>query len=228
MKKRASGILKEIIAALQSMAKAKKTFQALKNKTNAIKARIVIFSLLNNKKSFLINSISQKFQGLVGLHEKHHCDDVLLQDDQDDKPIVSYSMNNAICNEAVETGLIGTSTNITSVADHNHQCDDDHDGQNNNHDDQVSVYYYNKNEEKYPDLTHTLFEEDDDDDLAVAGGGSVIDLVKNSKEEAGEEFRLEDEIDQVADLFIRKFHRQIRYQKQQSFKRYKEMLQRSA
>ncbi|ONK72123.1 uncharacterized protein A4U43_C04F15990 [Asparagus officinalis] len=38
---------------------------------------------------------------------------------------------------------------------------------------------------------------------------------------------LENEIDKAADLFIRRFHRQIKIQKQESFKRYQEMLERS-
>ncbi|KAK9272979.1 hypothetical protein L1049_003359 [Liquidambar formosana] len=82
----------------------------------------------------------------------------------------------------------------------------------------------------YPDLTHSLFEESDQElELEDPGGsGSVIEMVRHSKEEGGEEFKLEDEIDHVADLFIRRFHRQMRMQKQQSFKRYQEMLQRSA
>ncbi|KAJ0243458.1 Cotton fiber protein [Hirschfeldia incana] len=60
--------------------------------------------------------------------------------------------------------------------------------------------------EKYPDLRHSLFEAE----------GSVIDMVKHSKEDKGEEFRLEDEIDNVADLFITRFHRQMWLQKQLS------------
>lgn len=61
-------------------------------------------------------------------------------------------------------------------------------------------------EEKYPDMRHSLFEAE----------GSVIDMVKHSKEDKGEEFRLEDEIDNVADLFITRFHRQMWLQKQLS------------
>ncbi|KAJ4882865.1 Uncharacterized protein Rs2_32958 [Raphanus sativus] len=61
-------------------------------------------------------------------------------------------------------------------------------------------------DEKYPDLRHSLFEAE----------GSVIDMVKHSKENKGEEFRLEDEIDNVADLFITRFHRQMWLQKQLS------------
>ncbi|KAJ4908417.1 Uncharacterized protein Rs2_12075 [Raphanus sativus] len=46
------------------------------------------------------------------------------------------------------------------------------------------------------------------------GEGSVIDMVKHSKEDKGEEFKLEDEIDKVADLFISRFHQQMWLQKQ--------------
>ncbi|KAL6350033.1 hypothetical protein AAG906_003966 [Vitis piasezkii] len=80
----------------------------------------------------------------------------------------------------------------------------------------------NDDDGKYPDLTHCLFEEEEVD----MRGGSIIDMVKNGKEEEGEEFRLEDEIDHVADLFITRFHKQMRMQKLESFKRYQEMLQR--
>ncbi|KAL5700524.1 hypothetical protein ACHQM5_025956 [Ranunculus cassubicifolius] len=80
------------------------------------------------------------------------------------------------------------------------------------------------NDEKYPDLRHSLF--DSDGDELDDNTGSVIDLVRNAKEE-GEDFILEEEIDHVADLFIRRFHRQIKMQKQASFKRYQDMLDRS-
>lgn len=81
-------------------------------------------------------------------------------------------------------------------------------------------------DDDYPDLRHSLFDDEDDDDGLGDTTGSVIDLVRNSKED-GSEFILEDEIDHVADVFIRRFHRQIRMQKLESFKRYQEMLERS-
>ncbi|KAG1331634.1 hypothetical protein COCNU_02G016020 [Cocos nucifera] len=81
-------------------------------------------------------------------------------------------------------------------------------------------------DDDYPDLTHSLFDDEDDDDGLGDATGSVIDLVRNSKED-GSEFILEDEIDHVADVFIRRFHRQMRMQKLESFKRYQEMLERS-
>ncbi|XP_038972558.1 uncharacterized protein LOC103720089 [Phoenix dactylifera] len=81
-------------------------------------------------------------------------------------------------------------------------------------------------DDDYPDLTHSLFDDEDEDDGLGDATGSVIDLVRNSKED-GSEFRLEDEIDHVADVFIRRFRRQMRMQKLESFKRYQEMLERS-
>ncbi|KAL3630899.1 hypothetical protein CASFOL_023883 [Castilleja foliolosa] len=62
-----------------------------------------------------------------------------------------------------------------------------------------------------PDLIHTRFEKDEDHYST-----SVIEMVKNAKEEQGKEFRLEDDIDQLAELFIRRFHHQIQLQKHHS------------
>lgn len=76
-------------------------------------------------------------------------------------------------------------------------------------------------------LTHSLFDGDDDDEL-VNAPGSVIDLVRDAKEGEGAEFRLEDEIDHVADVFIRRIHKQLKLQKLESFKRFCEMMERSA
>lgn len=50
----------------------------------------------------------------------------------------------------------------------------------------------------YLDLTLTLIGNLD-------FGGSVIDLAKNWKEETGVEFKLEDKINHVANLFINRF-----------------------
>ncbi|KAK9059730.1 hypothetical protein SSX86_020434 [Deinandra increscens subsp. villosa] len=77
---------------------------------------------------------------------------------------------------------------------------------------------------KYPDLRHSLFDLDSSGDP----DGSVIDLVKSSMENDGEDFSLEDEIDHVADLFIMKFHKKMRLQKLESFKRYQDMLERGS
>ncbi|XP_074573868.1 uncharacterized protein LOC141830320 [Curcuma longa] len=79
------------------------------------------------------------------------------------------------------------------------------------YDDEIST-----EEDEY--LSHCLFDLDDD-----AGGGeeglsddhdacSAIDLVRSSREDGGAEFVLEDEIDHVADVFIRRVRSQMMLQ----------------
>ena len=85
--------------------------------------------------------------------------------------------------------------------------------------------FYDDDDDKYPDLRHSLFEEEEEKELAELlddpnSSISAIDMVKNSKES----FNLEDDINQVADLFITKFHKRMRLQKLLSFKRYQQML----
>ncbi|MFS7933518.1 hypothetical protein Hanom_Chr04g00380791 [Helianthus anomalus] len=80
-------------------------------------------------------------------------------------------------------------------------------------------YAADDEDSKYPDLRHSQ-----EEDLGNPNA-SVIDLVKNSM---ADDFRLEDEIDHVADLFIMKFHKRMRLQKLESFKRYQDMLERSS
>ena len=210
MRNKASGFLKQIITALTTMAKAKTL--AFKSKTKAIKTRLVIFSLLQNKK-LLMSSISQKLNALMGQNHKNskELEDVavVVLGDQhsQSQAVVLYNSNNAMCRISSASA---TQTKIELQLQEKVEYEEEDDGEL---------------EDKYPDLTHSLFvsEEMEFEDL----GGSVIDIVKNSKEDKGEEFRLEDEIDQVADLFIRRFHRQMRMQKQQLLKRHQEMLERN-
>ncbi|CAM8888343.1 unnamed protein product [Rhodiola kirilowii] len=184
MKSKASSFIKKVLDVISAMAKAKTL--ALKHKTEALKTRLMIFSVLKNRK-LLMSSISNKLQAIMGKNENKDMD----EDDDQNKAIVLFN--------ALKMGSIPNPSQIEEYMD-----DDDN---------------------RYPDLTHSLFDlEDDFEDP----GGSVIDIVKHSKEDGGEEFKLEDEIDQVADLFIKRFHRQMRMQKQLSFKRYQEMLQNGA
>ncbi|KAB1200611.1 hypothetical protein CJ030_MR0G006833 [Morella rubra] len=216
MKNKASGVglLRQILATLSRMAKAKTL--SLKSKTRVIKTRLIIFSLLSKQK-FLMSSLSQSIQqrkssishklhALLGHHGKH-------PNDEDDaggqsKAIVPYKDNiNAMANESLPDP-----TQTELLEEKNHLYLDEVD---------------EEDDDKYPDLTHSLFKSEDMD--FEDPGGSVIDLVKNSREEVGKEFSLEDEIDRVADLFIRRFHRQMRMQKQPSFKMCQDQMpQRSA
>jgi|UniRef100_A0A2N9FWC1 hypothetical protein len=191
MKNKASVIIKQIISALSSIAKAKT--MAIKNKTSGAKARLIMFSLLKHKK-VIVDSLSDKIHRLLGQHDKESDDE--LSDES--KAIVLY---NAMANESRASS---SHTHLMVKAEGDEEDDDDDD--------------------KYPDLRHSLF---DEEDFEEDQGGSVIDMVRNSKEDEGENFVLEDEIDHVADLFITRFHKQMRMQKLLSFKRYQEMMERS-
>ncbi|XWS43932.1 hypothetical protein CRYUN_Cryun15aG0000700 [Craigia yunnanensis] len=212
MRNKASEFLKQIITALTTMGKAKTL--AFKSKTKAIKTRLVIFSLLQNKK-LLMTSISQKLNNLMAQNHKNskELEDgaiVVLGDQQNQsQAIVLYNSNNAMC-RLPSSNQTQTKIELQLQLQEKGEYEEEDDGEL---------------EDKYPNVTHSLFnlEEMEFEDP----GGSVIDIVKNSKEDKGEEFRLEDEIDRVADLFIRRFHRQMMMQKQQSLKRHQEMLERS-
>lgn len=62
-------------------------------------------------------------------------------------------------------------------------------------------------------------------EAAAAPGSAMMEVARGAAEG---EFRLEDEIDRVADVFIRRFHDQMKLQKLESFKRFCEMLERGA
>ncbi|CAL9120515.1 unnamed protein product [Musa acuminata var. zebrina] len=189
MKFRASSsFLKQMCSAVVAMVKAKS--MAVKSKTSALRTRLLVLRLLQNKK-LLMKAINHKIHALMGQEKgeggAHSAED-------HDKSIVLY--------DAAKNAAL---TNPT---------------------DKEPMYCY---DDDYPDLRHSLFdleEEEEDNDELGNTTGSVIDLVKNSKED-GSEFRLEDEIDHAADVFIKRFHRQMRLQKLESFKRYQEMLLRS-
>nr|DAD34034.1 TPA_asm: hypothetical protein HUJ06_004674 [Nelumbo nucifera] len=162
MKNRASVFLKQIISVITTIVKAKSL--AIKSKTSAMKTRLIIFSLLKNKK-VLLASISHKLHALTAQQDKRQD-----KDEMDDQSQATIEFNS----RANEVHPNPSCTELVKV-----------DGEEEEEEDE---------DDKYPDLTHSL---------------------------------LEDEIDHVADLFIKRFHRQMKMQKQESFKRYQEMLERS-
>lgn len=199
---KSSNFLKHIISMISSVAKSKS--MAIKSKTDAMRAKVVVFSLLKDKR-LSFGGISHKIHALLGGAQQHQEKKNDDEEVDDAKAIVLY--NNSSGGSSYPTQQEAADTQ------------------------RYLLEYYGEggnDQEKYPDLTHSLFDEFEDDDLLGDDpNASVIDLVRNSKEEEGEDFRLEDEIDHVADLFIKKFHKRVRMQKQESFKRYQDMLDRS-
>ncbi|KAK9089981.1 hypothetical protein Sjap_023158 [Stephania japonica] len=231
MRKEASQFFKNMLNALKALAKAKS--MSLKSRTRALKTRLIIFSLLRNKK-VLMGSLSDKLHSLlhpnitttaaaaITTHNNKHqltLDDHTINIDNNnnnnkDSAMVAYQLDNSR-----PAQHIVTCTDLVEV-------DEDH------HEDHCCYHVLVDGEEddnKYPDWTHSTFNEDDDYDgqLGCSSSTSAIELVRNAKDKEGEVFRLEDEIDHVADLFIWKVHRQLRLEKQHSLKRFQEMLLRS-
>ncbi|PPD68925.1 hypothetical protein GOBAR_DD34198 [Gossypium barbadense] len=75
MKNKASGFLKQVVSSVlvSSIAKAKSMVD--KGKTSASKARLIILTLMRNKKAVLLGPISKKIHGFLGDKENDPQDD---------------------------------------------------------------------------------------------------------------------------------------------------------
>ncbi|KAL9271960.1 hypothetical protein AKJ16_DCAP19021 [Drosera capensis] len=119
------------------------------------------------------------------------------------------------------TDLVGNESLLNAGDEVIEVCDDDDAG---GKDDGGNAVAYDDHE--YNQGYGDSMVDDADEDMDGLLGGSIIEMAKRAKENEGQDFSLEGEIDHVADLFIKSFHKQIRLQKMESFKRYKEMLER--
>ncbi|KAI3442391.1 uncharacterized protein J3R85_001133 [Psidium guajava] len=195
MKNKLSAMLKRMLVALSVMAKSKSL--ALRRKTNALRTRLIIFSLLHHDKKYFVSTLSHKLQNLLSHHHHphhHNHDGDKPREEVEDADVVAEQLSeNAIVSYCDSEALVHEAIPVPA------HCEPAKDDEDKEDDDD------GKDDEKYPDLRHTLF-----DSLS---GRSVIELVKSSKEDRGEEFVLENEVDHVADLFIRRFHRRMRLQK---------------
>ncbi|KAH7663975.1 hypothetical protein IHE45_14G091300 [Dioscorea alata] len=179
MKSSATTFFKRVFSVLGTMVKAKSA--ALKSKTNALKTRLIILSLLQDKR-VLMTAISHKIHALMGEKEKEKEE----KEEKDDEE----------CGSDGEHSCIDKLLNCLSCLER-----DENTGE-----------------------TECLVEPEEDEEVDN-GEGSAADFVRSFRKNDSE-FNLEDEIDHVADVFIKRFHNQMRMQKQESFKRYQEMLER--
>lgn len=239
MKMKASSFLKKILSIVSKA----KSIADLKNRMRKIKTRFMIYSLLSTDKKVLFGSISHKLQGLIQdqnevaaaaanqesnlslqlapvLYKDNmnatmlppNVSNIKAHDDDDEE------VGDTRAHEEEEEAVLDQDTEEVTEEEEeiNEFVTSAHEDEIN----QENEEEYDDNEKTkdiYPDLRHSLFEEDE---YEMGRPGSVIELVKKTKEaQDGEEFKLEDQIDEVADLFIQRFHRQMLIQKQNSFKR---------
>ncbi|CAM0904922.1 unnamed protein product [Alopecurus aequalis] len=172
---------------------------AVRAKTSTLKTRLLVLGILRNKK-LLVSAINHKIHAIMGQQDS-------ARNDHDDN-----NASKAQEDDSNKSIVLFTAPSYVTERD----VDDAQEDEEEDSDDEY--------------LTHSLFRGDDDDDELVNAPGSVIDVVRDAKEKEGEgsEFRLEDEIDHVADVFIRRIHKQLKLQKLESFKRFCEMMERSA
>lgn len=231
MKMKASSFLNKIL----SMVSKAKSIADLKNRMRKIKTRFMIYSLLSTDKKVLFGSISHKLQALIQDHNEaapgaNQETNLSLQL----APVVYNNNMNAPTMLPLDVTNVQAYDDDEEVADTCvHEDEEKEPGPDNNdlvilaHEDEINQENEeddddddddnDKTKDIYPDLRPSLFEEDENE---MGRPGSVVELVKKMKEaQDGEEFKLEDQIDEVADLFIQRFHRQMWIQKQNSFKR---------
>jgi hypothetical protein len=204
MKGKASRFLKQMVSTIVAVVKAKST--AVRVKTSALKTRLLIFGILRNKK-LLVTAINHKIHAIMG-QQQEAADDGAGQQQRDSSDEDGGGRNKAIV-------LYKPPSYSFSAELGAHEAEPPPQEEEEDSDDY---------------LTHSLFA--DEDDELVNAPGSVIDVMRDARaREAGDgnaaEFSLEDEIDHVADVFIRRIHRQLKLQKLDSFKRFCEMLERS-
>jgi len=210
MKTKASSFFKQMVSAIVAAVKAKST--AVRVKTSALKTRLLIFGILRNKK-LLMAAINHKIDAIMGQQQQQEEEqqagkDPLVDGDDGKKAIVLYTAPSF--SFSAELGAHEVEAAARQQEEEEEEDGDDY-------------------------LTHSLFaEEDEEEDELVSAPGSVIDVMRDARDRereaagGGAEFRLEEEIDHVADVFIRRIHRQLKLQKLDSFKRFCEMLERGA
>lgn len=198
MKSKASTFLKQMVSTIVAAIKSKST--AVRVKTSALKTRLLIFGILRNKK-LLMTAINHKIHAIMGQQE------AAADGDKDGSGQQGTDEDGGGRNKAIVLYKPPSYSFSSELGAHEAEVEDSDDY-----------------------LTHSLFAEEDDEDELVNAPGSVIDVMRDAREREvgdGAEFSLEDEIDNVADVFIRRMHRQLKLQKLDSFKRFCEMLERS-
>lgn len=191
MKDKASKFFKNLFTVVVTLVKTKSI--AVKTKTAGLKTRLLLLGLLNNKK-VLMTTISHKMNAI-------------LSNERDQQHGDTSTCTGANF-RAYEGVMVPRKAQMDTIGTPDHYFED------------MDMALFEGGDDEYPNLTHSLFNLDEEEgeecsELELATS-SVTDLVKSSRKDASN-FNLEDEIDLVADVFIRKVLQQRRLQKQDSF-----------
>ncbi|CAM0877424.1 unnamed protein product [Alopecurus aequalis] len=199
---KASMFLKHLFSAIVAAVKGRSA--ATRTKTSAVRTRLVIFSILRNKK-LLMSAINTKIQAIMGGRSQDGNHPV----EAASGPSSGGGRKTAAVLQNLPSFVLLNSLPSFAMG---------RDGGGGSDSPLVMV---RSEEEREKGMAKQLQQ------LANAPPGSVVDLARGAAEQGGVELRLEDEIDHVADVFIRRFHDQMKLQKLESFKRFCEMLERN-
>lgn len=162
----------------------KKAVTVFKSKTSALRTRLLILASLRRRMA-TVGALSNRIHALMADREKARvdCDKALVL------PRVMAGREKPVNGEIVDLSHLALF--------------DQEDGGG------------------YPDWTDSLFNDDncytnedngDDHDVlldAFDDKPSVIDIIRSNREVEGLEFNIDDEIDQAADMYIRRFHERM-------------------
>uniref|UniRef100_A0A0D9VG87 Uncharacterized protein n=1 Tax=Leersia perrieri TaxID=77586 RepID=A0A0D9VG87_9ORYZ len=203
--KKATRFLKDLFSAIAAAVRARST--AVRAKTSAVRTRLIVFGIFRNRK-LLLSAINRKIHALVSTSS--HADYAATAAEEEEATsggaggeqyhlIRKAAVLNSLPSFVVEQerSAVVLLSSLPSFA-----MDRDAGGE----------------------AAAAEEEEQESGEKQQQQQVSVIEMARGAAEG---EFRLEDEIDSVADAFIRRFHEQIKLQKLESFKRLCEMLERN-
>uniref|UniRef100_A0ACD5XL66 Uncharacterized protein n=1 Tax=Avena sativa TaxID=4498 RepID=A0ACD5XL66_AVESA len=202
---KASKYLKQLLSAIVAAVKERST--SMRSKTSGVGTRLIIFGILRNKK-LLMSAIDRKIRAIVG--RRRHDGRESCNGNGGDHLVAAA--NSGVGRKVNLLQKLPSFVLLNSLPSFVTRGGSDSP--------LVMLTSEEEREEGVKRVTNQLH-------LGNAPSGSVVDLARSAAEGGGVEFRLEDEIDHVADVFIRRFHEQMKMQKLESFKRFCEMMERN-
>ncbi|KAK1632251.1 hypothetical protein QYE76_006566 [Lolium multiflorum] len=171
----------------------KKAAAMCKSKTGVLAGRLLVLAALQRRRMTSVAVISHKIHALVVLdRERMDCRKALMLHKVERRPAVIHEDDMA-SDLSHQLALFGQETAHGGCPDwtlHPIFSDDD------------NSYTEESNDEDDGDVLLDACHDDDDEP-------SVMDVIRINREVEGLEFNMEEEIDQAADMFIRRFRKQL-------------------
>uniref|UniRef100_A0A0E0B555 Uncharacterized protein n=1 Tax=Oryza glumipatula TaxID=40148 RepID=A0A0E0B555_9ORYZ len=169
----------------------KKAATIVRSKVSTVRARLLIVASLRRRMA-MIGAISHRIHALMVEKEKARVD-----------YYIKNKMNHHGGNKALVMRKVVVHDEMVIADDHDRHLSElamfdqeDHHGYSTDH---WTHSLFNDDDTCYSDDQDDCGDDDGDDDEP-----SVIDIIRSNREDEGLEFNIDDEIDQAADMFIRR------------------------